>query len=317
MNFTRREFTKLMAGASAAGMAEEHARAASGPIEDMPQNACDCHVHIVGPAAKYPMDPNRTYTAGEASTDELKMLRKRLGIARNVLVQISFYGTDNSCMLDALATLGDSARGVAVVGPDIPDSELLRLGEAGVRGIRLNLETSLTRDPGAASALLETFAKRLAPLGWHVQIYAALPVIAQLAEQIAGLPVPVVIDHFGSPVAANGVTQPGFAALLDLVRSRKAFVKLSGCYRISQAPDYADVAPFARALIEAGPDRLVWASDWPHSGRAKSGSRTEIAPYQQIDDEKVLGLLKQWCPDPAIRTRILADTPAQLYKFPA
>jgi predicted TIM-barrel fold metal-dependent hydrolase len=263
------------------------------------------------------MDPNRSYTAGEASIAELSALRKRLGIARNVLVQISFYGTDNRCMLDALAGLGDSARGIAVVAPDVPDSELLHLDRVGVRGIRLNLETSQTRDPALASAQLEAFAKRLAPLGWHIQIYAALPVIAQLAEQIASLPVPAVIDHFGAPVAAKGVEQPGFGAVLDLVRSRKAFVKLSGCYRLSQAPDYADVAPFARALIEAGPDRLVWASDWPHSGRAKSGSRTEIAPYQQIDDEKVLALLVQWCPDPAIRKLILTDTPAQLYKFPA
>jgi predicted TIM-barrel fold metal-dependent hydrolase len=270
-----------------------------------------------GPESLVTQDPNRTYTAGEASTDELKALRKRLGIGRNVLVQISFYGTNNSCMLDALAELGDSARGIAVVAPDISDGELLRLGRAGVRGIRLNLETSQTRDPTLAAAQLEAFAKRLAPLGWHIQIYAALPVLAQLTEQIASLPVPAVIDHFGSPVAANGIEQPGFGALLDLVRSRKAFVKLSGCYRISHAPDYADVAPFARALIEAGPDRLVWASDWPHSGRAKSGSRTEIAPYQQIDDEKVLGLLRQWCPDPAIRRLILTDTPAQLYKFPA
>jgi predicted TIM-barrel fold metal-dependent hydrolase len=298
-------------------MAGKSARAASGSLEDMPHNACDCHVHIVGPVAKYPMDPNRSYTAGEASTAELQALRKRLGIGRNVLVQISFYGTDNSCMLDALADLGESARGIAVVAPDVPDSELLRLDRAGVRGIRLNFETSQTRDPAFASAQLEAFAKRLSPLGWHIQIYAALPVVAQLAEQIASLPVPVVIDHFGVPVAAKGVEQPGFGAVLDLVHSRKAFVKLSGCYRISQAPGYADVAPFARALIQAGPDRLVWASDWPHSGRPKSGSRTEVAPYQQIDDEKVLGLLEQWCPDPAIRRLILTDTPAQLYKFPA
>jgi predicted TIM-barrel fold metal-dependent hydrolase len=144
-----------------------------------------------------------------------------------------------------------------------------------------------------------------------------LPVIAELAEQIATLPVPVVIDHFGSPIAAQGVGQPGFATLLDLVRNRKVFVKLSGCYRISQAPDYADVAPLAHALIEAGPDRLVWASDWPHTGRAKNGSRTEIAPYQKIDDPKVLGLLAQWCPDPTVRKLILVDTPARLYRFSA
>jgi predicted TIM-barrel fold metal-dependent hydrolase len=298
------------------GLARNAAMAAVGPIEDMPRNACDCHVHIVGPADKYAMDPNRTYTAGEASTAELRALRTRLGISRNVLVQPSFYGTDNSCLLDALAELGDTARGIAVLSRDVADNELLRLDRGGVRGIRINLETSLMRDPAVASAQLETFARRLAPLGWHIQVYAALPVIAELADKIATLPVPVVVDHFGAPVAAKGVKQPGFGALLDLVRNRKVFVKLSGCYRISQAPDYADVAPFARALIEAGPDRLVWASDWPHTGRAKSGSRTEIAPYQQIDDEKVLGLLVEWCPDPAVRKLILSIAPAQLYEFP-
>ncbi|MGA7329949.1 MAG: amidohydrolase family protein [Rhodomicrobium sp.] len=293
------------------------ASGAPGPIPDMPENACDCHVHIVGPAAKYPMDPDRTYTPGEAPIGELLALRKSLGIVRNVLVQPSFYGTDNSCMLDALAELGSTARGIAVLPPEISLEELQRLDRRGVKGIRLNLESSLTRDPSAASAQLNAFAKKLAPFGWHIQIYAALPVIAQLAEEIANLPVPVVIDHFGSPVAAKGIDQPGFAALLNLVRNRKVFVKLSGCYRFSQAPDYADVAPFARALIEAGPAQLVWASDWPHTGRSKSGSRMEIAPFQRIDDVKMLALFAEWCPDASLRKLILAETPECLYKFAA
>jgi predicted TIM-barrel fold metal-dependent hydrolase len=317
VSYTRREFTKIMGMAGAFGIARRPAIAGSAPIEDMPANACDCHVHIVGPLSKYAMDPNRVYTAGEASVAELRSLRGRLGIGRNVLIQPSFYGTDNSCMLDALGDLGDSARGIAVLSPEVADGELVRLDRHGVTGIRVNLETSAIRDTGAASADLEAFAKRLTDLGWHIQVYAALPVIAQLVQKIADLPVPVVIDHFGAPVAAQGVGQPGFAALLDLVRNRKVFVKLSGCYRISKVADYADVAPFVRALIEAAPDRLVWASDWPHTGRAKSGSRTEIAPYQQIDDAKVLGLFAQWCPDVFLRKLILADTPETLYKFPA
>ncbi len=316
MTYTRRDFVKMMVIAGAYGAVGE-AAAATVPVPDMPDKACDCHVHIVGPAAKYPMDPDRTYTPGEASTGELLALRKRLGIARGVLVQPSFYGTDNSCMLDALAELGRSARGVAVLPPEISLEELQRLDHRGVKGIRLNLESNLTRDPFSASAQLDEFAKRLAPFGWHIQIYAALPVIAQLAGKIANLPVPVVIDHFGSPVAAKGINQPGFAGLLDLVRSRKVFVKLSGCYRISQAPGYADVSPFARALIEAGPGQLVWASDWPHTGRSKSGSRTEIAPFQKIDDEKVLALFAEWCPDARLRKLILAETPERLYKFAA
>ncbi|HZV21591.1 MAG TPA: amidohydrolase family protein, partial [Hyphomicrobiales bacterium] len=184
-------------------------------------------------------------------------------------------------------------------------------------GIRINLETSGTRDERKAAAELHTFARQLAPLGWHIQLYAALPVIAKLGPEIADLPVEAVIDHFGAPVAAEGVGQPGFAVLLELVRNRKVFVKLSGCYRISKAKDYADVAPFARALIEAGPDRLVWGSDWPHTGRSKSGSRTEIAPYQPINDEHILGLLAQWCPDSSIRRLILAGTPSKLYRFTA
>jgi predicted TIM-barrel fold metal-dependent hydrolase len=284
-------------------------------IPDMPPFACDCHVHIVGAPGQYPLDPYPAYMAGEASVAELKTLRAQLGIERNVLVQISFYGTDNSCLANALAELGCTARGIAVLPPDVSLRELQRLHAAGVRGVRLNLETGRTRDPAMVSAHLEAFAIRLAPLGWHIQIYAALPVIAGLSPQVAQLPVPVVADHFGSPVAAKGVGQPGFAELLDLVRKRKVFVKLSGCYRISKAPDYEDVAPFARALIEAGPDRLLWGSDWPHSGRLDSGSRTEIAPYQAIDDAKVLGLLAQWCPDAAIRKLILAETPAKLYGF--
>jgi predicted TIM-barrel fold metal-dependent hydrolase len=282
--------------------------------------ACDCHVHVIGPATQYPMTPERAYTPPEASTADLIETRGRLGITRNVLIQPSFYGTDNRCMLDAMAQLGGSARGVAVVAPDITAEELAELDAQGVRGIRMNLETRETRDPGTAAAALDTFAQRIKHLGWHIQIYAALPVIAALANRIAVLPVDVVIDHFGLAQAKDGVDQPGFAALLELVRARnasgnKAYVKLSAPYRISQGSGYADVAPIARALIEARPGRMLWGSDWPHTDRVPGRGPLEIHPFRTIDGPAVLALFRQWCGDETIARTILVETPARLYRF--
>jgi len=284
-------------------------------MPDMPAGACDCHNHIVGTQDAYPMDPNRVYTAGPAPGSALLAERKRLGLSRNVLIQASFYGTDNRCMLDALGEMGESARGVAVVAPSITSDELLAMDARGVRGVRLNLETSGNRDPKAASDALAALATKLAPLGWHIQLYAMLSVIDQIADQIAALPVPVVIDHFGRAVAALGVTQPGFSSLIDLVRTRKVYVKLSGSRHISKVPGDTDVAPLAHALIEAGSDRLVWGSDWPHTSRRPDGSRTEIAPYAAVDDAAQLELVRSWCPNETVWRNIMADTPARLYGF--
>ena len=282
---------------------------------DMPVGACDCHVHVVGPGTQYPMSPQRAYTPPEASTDDLIEMRRGLGISRNVLVQPSFYGTDNRCMLDAMAQLGDTARGVAVVAPDIADAELAKLDAQGVRGIRMNLETRESRDPKVALAALDGFARRVGHLGWHIQIYAALPVIAALGNRIAALPVDVVIDHFGMAQASDGLNQRGFAALLDLVRTRRAYVKLSAPYRVSQASGYADVAPIARALIAAGPDRMLWGSDWPHTDRVPGRAPLDIHPFRTIDDSAALALLKEWCGDKGVARTILVETPARLYRF--
>jgi predicted TIM-barrel fold metal-dependent hydrolase len=289
--------------------------ASANEVSDMPMGACDSHVHVIGPTAQYPMSPQRAYTPPEASVADLIAMRGRLGISRNVLIQPSFYGTDNRCMLDAMAQLSDTARGIAVVAPDIADTELAKLDAQGVRGIRLNLESGANRDPKAATAALDEFAKRVKPLGWHIQIYAALPVIAAAANRIAALPVDVVIDHFGLAQAKDGVDQPGFSALLELVRSRKVYVKLSAPYRISQAPGYADIAPIARALIAAGPDRMLWASDWPHTDRVPGRQPLELHPFRTIDDPAALALLKEWCGDKGVERTILAETPARLYRF--
>src|SRR5882757_3221594 len=181
MGFTRREFGALALG-SAAGLAMSEATAAENFA-----GSTDCHVHIIGPQAKYPMAPNRPYTPPEASVAQLKAMHARLGISRTVLVQPSFYGTDNSCMLDALKELGNSARGVAVVAPNVSEAVLRDMDAKGVRGIRLNLETAGNRDPKAAGAMLAAYAKKVAPLGWHIQIFTAAPVIGQLTSQLADM----------------------------------------------------------------------------------------------------------------------------------
>lgn len=309
---TRREMGGLtMASLAVLGSSE----AAGAPRVALPPLACDCHVHVVGPQATYPMMANREYTPPPATVADLLAFRSALGLSRSVLIQPSFYGTDNRCLLDALAQLDGTARGVAVVGPGEPIEALRAMDRQGVRGLRVNLETAGNRDAGSAAATLRALADRIGSLGWHLQIYAALPVIAAAADAIAKLPVPVVVDHYGVPVAAKGVDQPGFSTLVDLVRSANVYVKLSAPYRVSKAPPYDDAAPFARALIAAAPARIVWASDWPHTDRVPGRAATDIHPYRVIDDAGVLDRFEAWCPDPATRKLIFSETPAKLYNF--
>ena len=310
MTLSRREFGV----ASLAALALSKAAWAAGPLADMPPGAIDCHNHIVGPLAKYPMAANRTYTPPEASTAQLRALRAELGVARNVLVQPSFYGFDNSCMLDAMAELGNSARGIAVVPQTISDAELKRLAGLGVVGVRLNLATAGIRDPKAATDAINAFAPRFAPLGWHIQINTEPAIIAAIAPTVADLKVPVVFDHIGEVVAADGVNQKGFAAFVELVRGHNAYVKLSAPYNLSKRPDWADVAPFARALIAAAPDRMLWGTNWPHPGGGR-GDIKEITPYQVVDNPKLLRVFAQWVPDAGMRKMILVDTPQRLYRF--
>src|SRR5258705_1786583 len=308
MGFTRREFGALALG-SAAGLAMSEAEAASFA------GATDCHVHIIGPMAKYPMVANRPYTPPEASIAQLKAMHARLGISRTVLVQPSFYGTDNSCMLDALAELGASARGVAVVAPNVPDTTLRDLDAKGVRGIRINLESAGNRDPKSAGALLAAYAKKVAPLNWHIQIYAVAPVIGALTQQIADMTVPVVIDHFGMPVASEGYNSKGFGAIADLAHARKIYVKLSAPYRISKLADYKDTTALAQTLIYGARDRMLWGSDWPHTQTIAGHSPTEVTPFSKIDDNAVFKLFNSWYPDELTRRMMLVDNPAKLYRF--
>jgi predicted TIM-barrel fold metal-dependent hydrolase len=232
-----------------------------------------------------------------------------------VLVQPSFYGTDNRCMLDALAEIGPSARGIAVLPEDVSDAQLARLKARGVRGIRLNLQTAGIRDPDEARRRINVFAPRFAAIGWHIQINADPEVVAAVAPTVAGLNIPVVFDHFGGAVAAQGTGQRGFVALLELVRGGHTYVKLSAPYDHSKLPDYSDIVPFARALIEAGPDHMLWGTNWPHPGPPEGRPITAVTPYQKIDNEELLRAFVTWCPDADLRKRILVDNPARLYGF--
>ncbi len=314
MDFNRRDFGKL-ALASVAVLADQGGARAATSTSPMPSGATDCHNHIVGPQSKYPMAANRTYTPPEASTAQLRALRTQLGVQRNVIVQPSFYGFDNSCLMDALADLGNSVRGIAVVPLDVPDTELKRLAASGVVGVRLNFATAGIRDPKTAEEALNAFGPRFVPLGWHIQVNTELPIIEAIAPVIGGLKVPVVFDHFGEAVAAEGISQKGFGALLELVRAGNTYVKLSAPYNLSKLPGYEDVTPLARALIAARADRMLWGTNWPHPGNREGRSVSEITPYQKVDNLRLVKAFQEWCPDGAIRKMILVDTPTRLYRF--
>jgi len=288
--------------------------AVEGPL---PPGACDCHTHVFGPAARYAFDPGRTYTPADAVVDDLLAHQRALGLDRVVIVQPSPYGTDNSCTLDAVARIGEAARAVAVIDPALPPSALDALHVAGVRGVRLNLETAGLHDPEAAAGLLRQAAEQVGPLGWHVQVYTNLTVLAALRRDIEALRLPLVVDHFGRAMAAAGPRQRGFDALLDLVRSGRVWVKLSAAHRIAARPD--DAGPLAAALIAANPARMLWGSDWPHPGGGKPRGAHDvdtIEPFEPVDDGRALNLLRRWAGDPAMLRTILVDNPALLYGFP-
>ncbi|WP_326834357.1 amidohydrolase family protein [Amycolatopsis rhabdoformis] len=274
----------------------------------IPSGATDCHVHVFDP--RFPYSEDRAYTPGAASGEQLDELHWRLGVSRAVLVQPSPYGTDNSCLLAQLRDRGERARGVVVVDP-AGGAPLREWHAQGVRGARVNLATFAVDDPAAAPAPLRATASAIADLGWHLQVFTSAKVVAALADEFARLPVPVVFDHFA--LASPDV---GLAELTDLLRSGAAYVKLSAPHRISTAPDHTDVEPLVRALAAAAPDRLLWGTDWPHTGgRARTpANRLSVEPFEPIDDARALERLLDWT-GPVVGRRILVDNPVELYGF--
>jgi predicted TIM-barrel fold metal-dependent hydrolase len=285
---------------------------------EIPPGACDCHTHIHGDVEEFPFFAGRVYTPEPASPEEMSALHKALHMQRVVVVTPSVYGTDNSSSQFGMAARGANARGVAVIDDKTSESDLDAMHKAGFRGIRLNLATGGTNDPNVGRARLQAGIDRVKARGWHVQMYTNLAMITAIKDIVATSPVPLVFDHFGGGRAELGVEQAGFAGLVDMVKSGKAYVKISGAYRSSkQGPEYKDCIPLAQALILANSDRIVWGTDWPHPDSVTPPGRkpTEVTPLHQIDDGKLLNQLPVWAPDAAVRKKILVDNPARLYGF--
>jgi predicted TIM-barrel fold metal-dependent hydrolase len=317
---TRREALAVTAGAllsSRTGFATA-AQPATEVNFDVPAGACDSHTHIFGDPKKFPLFSGRVYTPETASPEEMSALHRALHIERVVIVTPSVYGTDNSASLYGIKARGATARGVAVIDDKTRDSDLDVMNRAGFRGIRINLATVGQSDASLGRRRFQASVDRAKGRNWHIQMYVALPIISGIKDLVQASPVPVVFDHFGGAQASEGLRQPGFADLVELVRSGKAYVKISGAYRAStKSPDYRDATPFAKALIEANPDRIVWGTDWPHpnSTTPEGHPATEITPLFQIDDGRLLNQLAVWAPDAAVRKKILVDNPARLYGF--
>jgi predicted TIM-barrel fold metal-dependent hydrolase len=322
---SRREALIGAAAAAAAALARggtsvfASASQPSTPVNfDVPGGACDTHTHVFGDPRRFPFAPARAYTPEQASIAEMRALHSALHTERVVIVHPSVYGTDNSCTLDGMKQLGSIVRGIAVIDEKTPESALDEMDRAGMRGIRVNLETTGQSDPAVARQRFQEAVDRIKRRGkWHIQVYTRLSVIEAIKDQVTAAPMPVVFDHFGGAQAALGVSQPGFDTLLNLVRSGRAYVKISAPYRSStKPPDYADVAPLAKALIGANPQHILWGSDWPHPASPVAHRPvTEITPLWQVDDGRIFNQLPIWAPDAATRKTILVENPAKLYGF--
>ena len=282
-------------------------------VDGLPAGGCDCHVHVIGPVAEYPMIPRRHYTPGPASLEALNAHLARLGLQRAVIVQPSFYGTDNRCTLDALDHMEGAGRGIAVCDDDITAAALREMHARGVRGVRINLESGDVRDVSLARDLVVRSAARVADLGWHVQLYAASQVIEALADTLAGLPVPVVLDHFAMAASVpRSVAGHPAGVLPDLLRTGRVHVKLSAPYRLP-SPNLA--ADWARVCLDVAPDAVVWASDWPHTAREPGRTAHEVSAFRVVETAELGETMRAWLPTPALRQRVLVENPARLYGF--
>jgi len=313
---TRRE---VLAGAVAAGALMHTRFGFAKAVQSVtkvnftvPVGACDCHTHIHGDPKEFPWFAGRVYTPEMAVPGEMAAIHKALGVQRVVIVTPSVYGTDNSASLWGMQARGKTARGVAVIDSKTTESELNTMGQLGMRGIRLNLATGGTSDPSVGRQRLQAALERMKRRNWHVQLNTSLAMISAMKDLIAASPVPVVFDHFGGARPELGVQQPGFGDMVDLVRSGKAYVKIS--VSAGPRPDYSGFMPLAKALIAANVDRILWGTNWPHPNSA-GGSTTRVSPLFQVDNGLVLNQLPLWAPDVAIRKKILADNPAKLYAF--
>jgi D-galactarolactone isomerase len=307
---TRRGFLASVAAYSAsawAGGVEQEVPNSAGsapPALNAPANACDCHHHIYD--GRFAVSPHwkQGFPPG-ATVSDYKLLQRRLGTARSVIVQPSTYGVDNRCLVDALGQLGPSSRGVAVVDTEVQDTELKMLTDAGVRAVRVNFVSPQTWGT-TTPEILATLGRRVAAFGWHVQILMTGEQIVAHESGIRSLPTKVVVDHLGRIPEPGGVGHPGFAAVRRLLHTGRIWVKLTEPYEDSKlGPPYMDTSEVARAYVKAAPERLLWGTDWPHPTQRTT----------KPDDAQLLDLLAEWAPDENTRQRILVDNPAELFGF--
>jgi 2-pyrone-4,6-dicarboxylate lactonase len=274
-----------------------------------PPLSCDCHFHVFGPAERYPHGTGLRYAPPLAPLQDYLALARRFGIERFVFVQPSAYGRDNTCMLDAMREVGPQCRGIVDVDEHIPDADLERLHATGVRGVRINVSPVKPPEAGFAAKMLpriERLHARCAELGWQLDFLTPGWLTSELMGTLRGLKVDFTIAHMGMFLARDGVAQPGFQQLLDLLRhgDGRCWVKLTGVYRMSVAAGFANAGPMARALIETAPDRIIWGSDYPHLSFA-----------EKVGSVELFNLLGRWAPDDATRRRILVQNPRQLFGF--
>jgi 2-pyrone-4,6-dicarboxylate lactonase len=276
----------------------------SKPTLKLPPHACDSHVHVFGPRARFPFAPGRRFTPADAPKEKLFALHEFLGIERCVIVHTAAHGQDHSVTADALAAKGGAYKGVALVPTTISDAELEHLSDTGFCGARFHYMAHLA--PGAPIDEVVAFGKRLAGIGWHLQIHMATERIGELAPALLRSPVPVVIDHMGRIDASRGLDQEPFRNLLSLLRDKNVWVKVSGADRATrQGPPYADAVPYARKLVEEFGDRCLWGLDWPHPNHQ--------GPVP--DDGVLVDLLAEIAPSEAQRQALLVDNPQRFYRF--
>ncbi|MEO3937257.1 amidohydrolase family protein [Dermatophilaceae bacterium Soc4.6] len=283
----------------------------STPRFRLPDGAVDAHCHVFGPGAQFPYAPQRKYTPCDASKDRLFAVRDRLGVTRNVVVQATCHGADNTAMVDALRASDGRARGVATVTPTVSEQELTQLHEAGVRGVRFTFVKRLV-DAAPTDAMREV-VERITPFGWHVVIYFEAPDLPDLRDFFLSIPLPLVVDHMGRPDVTKDPHGPEFESFLDLMRVKPdTWCKVTCPERLSvsgppaldgEAAPYGDVVPFARRVVEEFPDRVLWGTDWPHP------NLTDHMP----DDGLLVDVIPRIAPTPQLQQALLVDNPMRLY----
>jgi 2-pyrone-4,6-dicarboxylate lactonase len=269
----------------------------------VPAGACDSHVHVFGPGSRYPCVDTPHYTLPDGDLRQLQHMAQALNLQRLVVVQPSYYGTDNSCMMDALAAAGARARGVAMVNERISDAELEAMHVRGVRALRLDLFLRSGLPTSELIAYIERSVRRIEALGWHVQFYTPGWVIRDLLPFLAELQADFVVDHMGYMLESDGLTRLDFDRLLKVIALGRGWIKFSAPYRLARDGNFARLQPLARAVMDAAPTRVIWGSDWPQ------------IPESGRDTGELLNLLAAWVPDSEALARVLVNNPVRLFGF--